>query len=381
MIKKDWPGFVAVGEEVRCVGDVVAAVAASDEATAREAAALVDVEYEVLEPVLEPSAALEPGAPQVNPHHPNLLSRTVILRGEVDRALAESAHVVGGTWVTQRIEHLYLEPECALAEPLPNGRLKLYTQGQGIFDDRRQVAHFLNLSEEEVEVELVPNGGAFGGKEDMSIQAHAALLAWMTKRPVKVALNREESIRLHPKRHPITMEYTLGCDGEGRFTALRARMVGDTGAYASVGDKVLERAAGHASGPYRVPHVDVESLAVCTNNPPAGAMRGFGTNQCHFALEGCIDLLAEETGLDAWEIRWRNAVEVGDRVATGQVLEKSVGLKKTLEAVKPDYEEAVGQGKAVGLACGIKNSGIGNGAEEWGKARLVVEERRHHLFV
>ncbi len=374
LIKKDWPGFVAVGEEVRCVGDVVAAVAASDEATAREAAALVVVEYEALTPVLEPSAALEPEAHQVNPHHPNLLSRTVILRGEVDRALAESAHVASGTWTTQRIEHLYLEPECALAEPLPNGGLKLYTQGQGIFDDRRQVADFLSLSEEDVEVELVPNGGAFGGKEDMSIQAHAALLAWMTKRPVKVALNREESIRLHPKRHPITMEYTLGCDPEGRFTALRARMVGDTGAYASVGDKVLERAAGHASGPYRVPHIDVESLAVCTNNPPAGAMRGFGTNQCHFALEGCIDQLAEATGIDAWEIRWRNAVEVGDMVTTGQVLEKSVGLKKTLEAVKPDYEEAVRRGKAVGLACGIKNSGIGNGAVEWGKARLVLED-------
>jgi xanthine dehydrogenase molybdenum-binding subunit len=195
----------------------------------------------------------------------------------------------------------------------------------------------------------------------------------MTKRPVKVALNREESIRLHPKRHPITMEYSLGCDGEGRFTALRARMVGDTGAYASVGDKVLERAAGHASGPYRVAHIDVESLAVATNNPPAGAMRGFGTNQCHFALEGCIDQLAEATGLDAWEIRWRNAVEVGDMITTGQVLEKSVGLKKTLEAIKPDYDEAVKQGKAVGIACGIKNSGIGNGALEWGKARLVVE--------
>jgi xanthine dehydrogenase molybdenum-binding subunit len=374
LIKKDWPGFVAVGEEVRCVGDVVAAVAASDEATAREAAALVDVEYELLEPVLEPSAALETDAHQVNPQHPNLLSRTVILRGEVEQALAESAHVVSGTWTTQRIEHLFLEPECALAEPLPKDRLKLYTQGQGIFDDRRQVADFLSLSEEDVEVELVPNGGAFGGKEDMSIQAHAALLAWMTKRPVKVALNREESVRLHPKRHPITMKYTLGCDDEGRFTALRARMVGDTGAYASVGDKVLERAAGHASGPYRVPSIDVESLAVCTNNPPAGAMRGFGTNQCHFALEGCIDQLAEKTGLDAWEIRWRNAVEVGDRVTTGQVLEKSVGLKKTLQAVKPDYEKAVGEGKAVGIACGIKNSGIGNGAEEWGKARLVVED-------
>lgn len=373
LIQNDWPGFVAVGEEVRCVGDVVAAVAANDESTAREAAALVDVEYEVLDAVLEPEAALADDAPRVNPHHANLLSKTVIRRGDVDEAFSSSAHVVSGTWTTQRIEHLFLEPECALAEPAAGRRLKLYTQGQGIFDDRRQVAKFLKLTEEEIDVELVPNGGAFGGKEDMSIQAHTALLAWMTRRPVRLALNREESIRLHPKRHPITMEYKLGCDSEGRFTALEARMVGDTGAYASVGDKVLERAAGHASGPYRVPAISVEALAVSTNNPPAGAMRGFGTNQTHFALEGCIDLLAKEIGLDAWEIRWRNAVEVGDRVTTGQVLEKSVGLKKTLAAVKPDYDNAVEEGRAVGIACGIKNSGIGNGALEWGKARLVLE--------
>ncbi len=374
LIQNDWPGFVAVGEEVRCVGDILAAVAAKDEATAREAAGLIEVEFELLEPVLEPEAALVDDAPRVNPHHANLLSRTLIRRGNLDEGFASSAHVVSGTWTTQRIEHLFLEPESALAEPLGEDRLKLYTQGQGIFDDRRQVARFLNVSEEDIEVELVPNGGAFGGKEDMSIQAQTALLAWMTKRPVKLALNREESIRLHPKRHPLTMKYKLGCDGDGRLTALDARIIGDTGAYASVGDKVLERAAGHASGPYRVPIINVEALTVCTNNPPAGAMRGFGTNQTHFALEGCIDLLAEKTGIDAWEMRWRNAVEVGDMVTTGQVLEKSVGLKKTLAAVRLDYDKAVKAGRAVGIACGIKNSGIGNGALEWGKARLVVEK-------
>ncbi|MGB5891711.1 MAG: selenium-dependent xanthine dehydrogenase [Thermoanaerobaculia bacterium] len=374
LIRPDWPGFIAVGEEVRCVGDILAAVAAVDEATAREAAALVEVEYEVLPPVLDPEKAMSEAAPQVNPQHPNVLSHTVVRHGEAAAALEASEHVVTGTWRTQRVEHLYLEPESALVEPVGEGRLRLYTQGQGIFDDRRQVARFLGVDQEQVEVELVPNGGAFGGKEDMSIQAQTALLAKMTERPVKLTLNREESIRLHPKRHPITMRYTVGCDAEGRLTAVRARMIGDTGAYASVGDKVLERAAGHACGPYRVPNVDVESHAVCTNNPPAGAMRGFGANQAHFAMEGCLDLLAEKVELDPWEIRWRNALEVGDRVTTGQVLEKSVGLKKTLEAVKGPYEEARAAGRAVGIACGIKNSGIGNGAQEWGKARLVVEE-------
>jgi len=373
LLYPDWPGFVAEGEEVRCVGDVLAAIAAVDRLTAREAARLVEVEYQPLPAVLDPAAALEPGAPRVNPTHDNLLSRSVIQRGDAAAALAASAHVVSGTWATQRIEHLFMEPESALAQPLPDGRLRLCSQGQGVFDDRRQVAGFLGISEDQIFVEMVPNGGAFGGKEDMSVQAQTALLAQLTGRPVKLTLSREESIRLHPKRHPITMHYTVGCDAEGRLTAVRARMLGDSGAYASVGGKVLERAAGHACGPYRVPHVDVESDAAYTNNPPCGAMRGFGANQAHFAMEGCMDLLAAKVGLNGWEIRWRNALEVGDMCTTGQVLEKSVGIRKTLAAVKDSYFEARRAGRAVGIACGLKNSGIGNGVEEWGKARLVVE--------
>jgi selenium-dependent xanthine dehydrogenase len=373
LLYDDWPGFVAEGEEVRCAGDVLAAVAADDRHTAREAAKLVAVEYEPLPPVLDPVAALAAEAPRVNPKHENLLSRTVIRRGDAAAALAASAHVVSGTWQTQRIEHAYLEPESALARPLPDGRLHLSTQGQGIFDDRRQVARFLGVPTERVFVELVPNGGAFGGKEDLSVQAHAALLATLTGRPVKLTLSREESVRMHPKRHPITLEYAAGCDAEGRLTAVRARIVGDSGAYASVGGKVLERAAGHACGPYRVPAVDIEAVAAYTNNPPCGAMRGFGANQAHFAMEGCVDLLAAKAGLDPWEMRWRNALEVGDVFCTGQVLEKSVGIKQTLAAVRGAFDEARRAGRAVGIACGIKNSGIGNGVEEWGRARLVVE--------
>jgi xanthine dehydrogenase molybdenum-binding subunit len=373
LLLNDWPGFVAEGEEVRCVGDVLAAVAADDRHTAREAARRVDVQYELLVPVLDPRQALAPDAPRVNPQHDNLLECSVMRRGDVEAALAASAHVVSGTWRTQRIEHLFLEPESALAEPRPDGSLHLRTQGQGIFEDRRQVARFLGVDPQRIFVELVPNGGAFGGKEDMSVQAQTALLAQMSGAPVKLTLSREESIRLHPKRHALTMDYTVGCDAEGRLTAVKARIVGDSGAYASVGGKVLERAAGHACGAYRVPNVDVESRAVYTHNPPCGAMRGFGANQVHFALEACLDLLAAKAGLDRWEMRWRNALEVGDAVTTGQVLDKSVGIRKTLQAVKPHYDAALREGRAVGIACGIKNSGIGNGVEEWGKARLVVE--------
>ncbi len=374
LLYNDWPGFVAVGEEVRYVGDVLAAVAAVDERTAREAAALVEVEYEPLPAVLDPEKAIEPGAPQVNPQHVNVLSRSLIKRGDADAALAKSKHVVSGTWQTQRIEHLFLEPECCVVEPIEGGRFHLYSQGQGVFDDRRQCARFLGIPEESIFVELVPNGGAFGGKEDMSVQAQTALLAYVTKRPVKVKLTREESVRLHPKRHPVKMHYTVGCDEQGRLTAVKARMIGDSGAYASVGGKVLERAAGHSCGPYRVNDVDVEAVAAYTNNPPCGAMRGFGANQASFAIEGCMDMLASKVGIDTFEIRARNVIDIGDVFATGQVMEKSVGIRKTLEAVRSIYYDAKKAGKAVGIACGLKNSGIGNGVQEWGKARLVVEK-------
>jgi xanthine dehydrogenase molybdenum-binding subunit len=374
LIHDDWPAFVAVGEEARCTGDVLAAVAAESEVVARAAAALVAVTYEVLPAVLDAAASLAPGAPRVNPEHDNLLSRSVIRRGDADAALAVSAHVVRGTWTTQRIEHLFLEPECALAEPTPDGGLHLWTQGQGIFDDQSSVARLLSLPLEKVFTELVPNGGAFGGKEDMSVQAQCALLAWVTQRPVRLTLSRKESLRVHPKRHPVTIDLAAGCDADGRLTAVHARMLGDSGAYASVGMKVLERAAGHACGPYRVPNVDVESRAAYTNNPPCGAMRGFGVPQAAFALEGALDQLAEACGLDRWEMRWRNAVDTGDLLTSGQPVSTSCGFKNTLLAVRSRWNEWTAAGRAVGIACGFKNTGLGNGVIEWGKARLVVEK-------
>ncbi|HEY7910391.1 MAG TPA: selenium-dependent xanthine dehydrogenase, partial [Blastocatellia bacterium] len=366
LIYKDWPIFVAEGEETRYVGDVIAAVAAADRKTARRAAEAIVVDYEVREPLTDTEAALQPGAPSLHKKG-NLLSKSEIKRGNVEEALKTAAHTATHTFQTQFIEHMFLEPESCLALPEDDG-LRVYTQGQGVFDDRRQIASFLGMPEERVFVTLVSNGGAFGGKEDMSIQAQTALLAKVTGRPVKLTLSREESLRLHPKRHPIKMTYTVGCDAQGHLTAVRAYMTGDKGAYASVGSKVLERAAGHCTGPYKVENVHVESLAVYTNNPPCGAMRGFGANQAAFAIESMMDILAEKVGIDGWEMRYRNALDVGDRFCTGQQLESSVGLKKTLEAVRSAYKDA----KYAGIACGIKNVGIGNGLPEYGKAMLEV---------
>jgi len=379
LVYQDWPLFIAEGEETRYIGDILAAVAAVDKKTARKALELIRLEYEVLKPITSPEEALHPDAPKIHPNG-NLLSKSIIKRGDVEEALKNSAFVATQTFTTQMVEHAFLEPESCIA--LPQGLsevelqnryndwiLQVYSQGQGVFDDRKQIASFLGLPEEKVNVTLVSNGGAFGGKEDMSIQGQTALLAMVTQRPVKITLTREESIRLHPKRHPMKLTYTVGCDADGHITAVKARIVGDTGAYASVGSKVLERAAGHATGPYKVPNVDVESIAVYTNNLPCGAMRGFGANQAAFAIEGMMDTLAEKVGIDGWEMRWRNVVDIGDTFCTGQVFEKSVGIKKTLLAVKDIYYRE----KYAGIACGIKNVGIGNGVPEYGHALITVE--------
>ena len=367
-ITKDWPQIVAEGETTRYIGDVLAVVVAESRHHAREAAELVDVEYEVLEPVTDPFAALEPDAPRLH-ENGNVLSTSIVRRGDVDAGLQRSTHVLTETFRTQFIEHAFLEPESALAVPQPDGTLHVSSQGQGVWEDRHQIASFLGWPEERVRVTQVANGGAFGAKEDLNVQCHAALGAVATGRPVLLTMSRAESIRFHPKRHPLTMTYTVGCDDEGRLTAVRARIVGDTGAYASVGDKVLERAAGHACGAYRFDAVDVESTAVYTNNPPAGAMRGFGVNQVVFAIDGMLDRLAERVGIDPWEMRWRNALDVGEPFGTGQVLGEGVGIKACLEAVRDVYRDA----KYAGIGCGVKNTGIGNGLIERGRAILRPE--------
>ncbi|MGH2658754.1 MAG: selenium-dependent xanthine dehydrogenase [Actinomycetota bacterium] len=367
LITKDWRQFVAVGEVTSYVGDVLAVVAAESRHAAREAAALVEVEYEILEPVVDPFRALEPDAPKLHADG-NLLSTSIVKRGDVDEALASSAHVFTETFETQIVEHAFLEPESAFAVP-EEGGIHVYSQGQGVWEDRRQVASLLGWPEDKVRVTQVANGGAFGAKEDLNVQCHAALMAHLTGRAVLLTLSRAESLAFHPKRHPLHMEYTIGADAEGHLTGIRARIVGDTGAYASVGDKVLERAAGHACGPYRFEAVDIESRAVYTNNPPNGAMRGFGVNQVAFAVDGMLDRLAEKVGVDGWEIRWRNALDVGDIFGTGQVLGPGVGIKECLLAVRDRYRDAT----YAGIGCGVKNNGIGNGLLEQGKAILRPE--------
>ncbi len=368
LIVQDWPLLVAAGGTTRYTGDVLAVVVADSRHRARIAAKAVAVEYDVLEPVTSPEGALAPDAPAIHDGG-NLLEACAFSRGDADAALATSAHTVEETFTTQRIEHAFLEPEACLAVP-GEGRLRVFSQGQGVHDDRRQIASILGIDAASVEVELVSNGGAFGGKEDLSVQGHTALAAWLLQRPVKTVLTREQSIRIHPKRHPLTLHYHAGCDAGGRLTAVRARIVGDTGAYASVGAKVLERAAGHACGPYRVPNVDVEARTVHTNNPPCGAMRGFGANQAAFAIEGVLDRLAEMVGIDGWDIRDRNILEPGDRFATGQRMPASCGIRQTLEAVRDVYTSA----PTAGIACGIKNTGIGNGMEDIGRVAVEVRD-------
>ncbi len=372
LISSDWPIFIKEGEETRYIGDVIAAVVADSQILARKAAALINIEYEVHLPVTSTTDAMQSDAPLIHPAHgSNVLSKSTLKRGSIQDGFDQCAHVLEDVYQTQHVEHLYLEPESCVAVPIEadsQTALHIYSQGQGVFDDRRQIASVLAIDEEQITVELVSNGGAFGGKEDLSIQAHTALLAWLTKYPVKLTLTRQESIRLHPKRHPIQMAYKIGCDAEGHLLAIQARFVGDTGAYASVGAKVLERAGGHCAGPYRVPNIDMEALAVYTNNPPCGAMRGFGVNQAAFALESLLDRLAEKVGIDGYDIRERNILEPGDTFASGQVMDKPFGLRQTLEAVKDQYKS----NPNAGIACGIKNVGIGNGMPDIGRCALTV---------
>ena len=378
IIYKDWPVMIPVGGRTSYAGDVLAIVVAETRAQARAAAGLVEVDYEVHTPITDVDVALSTSEVAVWQTKDNVLSTSTYQRGDVDAALASSKHVVRETFQTQRIEHAFLEPEATLAVPSGSGetrRLHVYSGGQGVWDDRNDIARVLGLANDRVTVELVTNGGAFGGKEDMSNQAHASLAAWLLDTPVKCVLSREESLLMHAKRHPIRMSYEMGCDANGKLTALRVRAVGDSGAYASVGMKVLERMAGHASGPYHLPSIDVESIAVRTNNPVGGAFRGFGANQAQFAMEGMLDRLAELAGIDSWEIRRRNVIQPGMVWGPGQLMDDGCnGALACLEAIKPHYDEAKKAGKAVGLGLGLKNSGLGNGFKEITRAVVRIED-------
>jgi len=374
LIHKDWPVMIPEGGRTSYLGDVLAVVVAQDRTTAIRAAGLLRIEYQVHKPKTDPIRVVVDEEDAVWGLKGNVLSTSSYQRGAVDAAIETSAHVVKETFQTQRVEHAFLEPESTLAVPTDDG-LYVYTGGQGIWDDRNDIARVLGVDPSVITTELVSNGGAFGGKEDLSNQVHTALSAWLLGRPVQITLSREQSLLMHPKRHPIRMTYEAGCDSDGKLTAVRVRMLGDSGPYASVGMKVLERSAGHATGPYVIEAVDVEAVAVRTNNPVCGAFRGFGANQAQFAMEGIMDRLAEKVGINGWEIRSRNVVNPGDVWGPGQIMDDGcLGARACLNAVKESYDAAVKSGLPVGVGLGLKNSGLGNGFDELAKAVVRFRE-------
>lgn len=363
----DWPAFIDVGEETRYIGDALAAVAAVSKEIAQAAVKLIKVAYEELLPLTSPRQALAEGAPQLHPKG-NLLAKTVLKRGNADAAIAAARHVVRQRYITPFTEHAFLEPESALAVPNPDGTLTVYTAGQNVYDDHHGIVSLLGVGENDVRIVSKMVGGGFGGKEDLSVQHHAALLAWHTKKPVKNTLSRQESIYVHPKRHAMEMDFVTACDENGVITAMKAEILADTGAYASLGGPVLQRACTHAAGPYRIANVDITGLGVYTNNPPAGAYRGFGVTQSCFAMETNINLLARELGLSQWEMRWRNAIEPGQVLPNGQITDQGTALKETLLAVKAAFDSS----PYAGLACAMKNAGIGVGLPDIGRVKVKI---------
>ena len=372
IIYKDWPVMIPVGGRTSYAGDVLAIVVADSRINARSATDFVTINYGVLAPITDAKVAINSSDLAVWRTDSNVLSKSTYKRGDCDLAFTTSSHNVKETFNTQRIEHAFLEPESTLCVPSTennNRHLQVYSGGQGVWDDRNDIARLLAIPNEQVTVTLITNGGAFGGKEDMSNQAHTALAAWLLDTAVKCTLTREESFLMHAKRHPIEMIYEAACDDQGILTALRVRAIGDSGAYASVGMKVLERMAGHASGPYQVANIDVEAIAARTNNPVCGAFRGFGANQAQFAMEGALDRLAEKVGISGWEIRSRNVIKPGMVWGPGQIMDDGcLGAEICLNEIKPAYDAAIAAGKAVGLGLGLKNSGLGNGFKEISKA-------------
>jgi len=373
----DQPVFVGEGEVTCCVADFLAMVVADTQFRARQAAGRVRVDYEIFEPLTDPFDAMKEGAPLVHstdtfsPRSSNVLQPiTAFSRGDVDAAMARATHVIEATFQTQPVEIAFLEPEACLAVPQGDG-VKVYTDSQGSVYDHQQIAKVLNLDPARVEIALCASGGAFGAKEELSIQAQTAIAARVLDRPVKTVLTREQSTQHHVKRHAMTITLTVGADADGRLLALRSRIVADAGGYHTTSAKCALRAACHSCGVYRVPNVDVESKAVYTNNPNAGAMRGFGSNQAQFAMEGIMDMLAEKVGVDGWDIRERNILNPGDALGTGQIMRESVrGIRETLHAVKDVYKRA----KYKGIGCGIKSTGLGNGTIEGGYIVIRVVE-------
>lgn len=374
-LQHDWDVMIAKGETTRCVGDAICLVIAETEEILAEAKKLVKIRYQALEPVRSVQEAMAADAPKVHSGG-NLCQTRHVTRGDAKKALAESKYVVTRSYQTPFTEHAFLEPECAVAFPYKNG-IKVYTSDQSVYDTRHEISLMLGWEPERIVVENKLVGGGFGGKEDVSVQHIAALAALHVQRPVKVKFSRQESLAFHPKRHAMEGTFTLGCDENGIFTGLDCEIYFDTGAYASLCGPVLERACTHSVGPYCYQNTDIRGFGYYTNNPPAGAFRGFGVCQSEFALESNINLLAEKAGISPWEIRYRNAIEPGKVLPNGQIADCSTALKETLEAVKEVYENNPGR---AGIACAMKNAGVGVGLPDKGRAKLVVRDGKVEIY-
>ena len=374
-LQQDWDVMIAKGDITRCVGDAVCLVVAENEAVLKQAKELVKVDYEPLEPVRTIQEARAADAPILHPGG-NLCQQRHVTRGDARAALAQSKYVVTQSYRTPFTEHAFLEPECAVAFPYKDG-VKVYTSDQGVYDTRKEISIMLGWEPERIVVENKLVGGGFGGKEDVSVQHLAVLAALRVNRPVKAKLTRQESINFHPKRHYMEGTFTLGCDENGIFTGLDCEIHFDTGAYASLCGPVLERACTHSVGPYCYQNTDIRGFGWYTNNPPAGAFRGFGVCQSEFALESNINLLAEKVGISPWEIRFRNAIEPGRALPNGQIADRSTALKETLLAVKDVYEQNADH---AGIACAMKNSGVGVGLPDKGRCKLAVRNGVVELY-
>ncbi len=370
-LKQDWDTLIPVGKTTHTIGDAIVLVAAETPEILEEAKKLVEIEYEELDGVFDPFDAMKEDAPLVHESTTsNVLAHEHLVRGNAQKVIDESAFKVTSHYETPWTEHAFLEPEAAVALPFDGDGVFIYTTDQGTYDTQHETMKMLGLPPEKVVIENTLVGGGFGGKEDVTVQHLAALIAIKTGRPAKVKLTRQESLMIHPKRHPFSMDVTTSCDENGILTAFKADVVSDTGAYASLGGPVLQRACTHAAGPYNFQTIDIDGKAVYTNNPPAGAFRGFGVTQTNFASEMNINKLAEMVGISPWEIRYRNAIRPGQVLPNGQIADDSTGLVETLEAVKDIVETE----KYAGVACAMKNAGVGVGLPDWGRCRLLVKD-------
>ena len=381
-LKKDQPTLIGIGEITHYLGDAVALVCARDQETLEAAKKLVKVEYEELPAVHNPAEAAAPNAPLVfEEDENNVQAYKHVSRGDAAGAIAKAKYVLTEKFHTPWTEHAFLEPECCVALPLDNGGVRLLTTDQSAHTTMHECAAMLGVDYDHCQVQNMLVGGGFGGKEDMSVQHHAALIAYVARVPVKVKLSRQESILVHPKRHSMDMEFTMGCDENGIIQGVKASVVSDTGAFASLGGPVLERACTHAAGPYAYENFEIEGWAYYTNNPPAGAFRGFGVTQTCFCTETLLNQMADLVGISPWEIRYRNAIRPGGVLPNGQIVDGSTGLVETLEAIKPAYDAAVAAGDPVGIACAMKNAGVGVGIPDWGRCKLIVEsDGKVHIY-